>query len=58
MFLINCLHLIQGLKQKKNPEPELFSGGWGVAGVDTYTGLFGEQTNKKKHLKMIFLETT
>ncbi len=36
-----------GVKAKKNPEPELFSGGWGVAGVDTYTGLFGEQTNKK-----------
>ncbi len=37
-----------GVKAKTNPEPELFSEGWGVAGVDTYTGLFGEQTHKQK----------
>ena len=50
MFSTNIELLMQ--KMKKNPEPELFSGGLGVAGADTYTGLFGKQ--KKK---MIFLET-
>ncbi len=39
---------ISEVKAKKNPEPELFSEGWGVAGVDTYTGLFGEQTTTTK----------
>ncbi len=46
-FIIMTVKSLQGLKQKQILSLNFFRG-LGVAGVDTYTGLFGEQTHKQK----------
>ncbi len=42
----NTCKILSGVKAKKNPEPELFSEGWRVSGVDIHRVIW--RTNKQK----------